>query len=420
MKKLIAIAMAAVLCLGLVACGGTSSSTASTGGSEAVASGTEGKSYKIGVVQAKIDDESALISEYYQDYVGPHYNCEFVFSEACSTTDATMTAIENFADAGCDGIMSFASTDALQQARLCQELGMAFSFNGNRTPMTEDTFTAGLDNFAGSFGADQPQIGHLFSDWMSTLDLSSAKGFVVLPSIAYKGNPQHIEITKSILESIQNGLGLTFTQSIDELATTASPISAENDKNVEVYIYPGTNADDGWLQGFSAALQTGKYDYVLSAQAIYSVGAVVIQEVEASYDQNIVVGSFGTIGESLATAFNTNDKFGNPSVDMATMKPSTVVASLAFAQMYNQLSGHHDQMQDANGEQMQYMFQMWSATTPADYDAVAGWDKGADTYIVNYDMIDSMLFDRSPKLTSEGLQEVLDGITYDSVAARLG
>ena len=420
MKKLIAIAMAVVLCLSLAACGTTTSSSSGAGGSEAGSAGAEGGGYKIGVIQAKIDDESALISEYYQNYVAPHYNCEFVFSEACATTDAAMTAIENFADAGCDGILSFASTDALQQARLCQELGMAFSFNGNRTSMTEDTFTAGLDNFAGSFGADQPYTGGLFSDWMSTLDLSSAKGFVVLPSIAYKGNAQHIEIATSILKGIQDGLGLTFTQSIDELVTTASPISAENDKNVEVYIYPGTNADDGWLQGFSAALQTGKYDYVLSAQAIYSVGAVVIQEVEASYNQNIVVGSFGTIGESLATAFNTNDQFGNPSVDMATMKPSTVVAALAFAQMYNQLAGYHDQMQDANGEQMEYVFRMWSATTPEDYEAVAGWDKGADTYIVNYDMIDSMLFDRNPELTGEGLQEILNGITYDSVAARLG
>ena len=102
------------------------------------------------------------------------------------------------------------------------------------------------------------------------------------------------------------------------------------------------------------------------------------------------------------------------------MKPSTVVAALAFAQMYNQLAGYHDQMQDANGEQMEYVFRMWSATTPEDYEAVAGWDKGADTYIVNYDMIDSMLFDRNPELTGEGLQEILNGITYDSVAARLG
>lgn len=412
MKKSIALILALVLCLALCACG-------EEGGSKVNEDGTH-DTFKIGVIQAKIDDESALISGYYQDYVGPHYNCEFVFSEACTTTDQCMTAIENFADAGCDAILSFASTDALQQCLVCQEKGMYFATNANRTPVTEELFTTNPDNYAGTYGADQPDTGKLFSTWMNDyLTLGEGDGFLVCTGLAYRGNTQQSEISSNILTAIQDAYGLTYETDIDTLVASSSPIEATNDKNIPIYLYPGFT-EDGWLQGLSAALQTGRYNYLLSSVQVYAQAAVVISEVEASYNRNIVVGSFGTIGDSLKASFETKDQFGNPSIDMATVKPSSLVASLAFAEVYNCLTGHGDVMNNSKGEKTDYVFRMWKAVTPEDYNIVAGWDKDADTYIANYDVIDSMLVEKNPNLTAQGIQDALNAVTYEAVLERLG
>lgn len=412
MKKLIAILLALTMVLALCACNEESGGKVNEDGTH--------DTFKIGVINAKIDDESALISSYYQDYVGPHYNCEFVFSEACTTTDQCMTAIENFADAGCDAILSFSSTDALQQCLVCQEKGMIFAANANRSAVTEELFTTNPDNFASTFGADQPDTGALFSKWMNeSLTLGEGDGFLVCTGAAYRGNTQQSEISSNILSAIQEAYGLTYETDIETLVASSSPIEAANDKNVPIYLYPGFT-EDGWLQGLSAALQTGRYNYLLSSVQVYAQAAVVIGEVEASYNRNIVVGSFGTIGDSLKASFETKDQFGNTSIDMATVKPSSLVASLAFAEVYNCLTGHGDVMNKSNGEKQDYVFRMWSATSPEAYNIVAGWDKGADTYIANYDVIDSMLVEKNPDLTAEGIQEALNAVTYDAVLERLG
>lgn len=433
MKKLLALILATCMTLSMAACGNAPASSATTGstspdGSSAPASSQGGaatvgnhKKFKIGVINAKIDDESSVISKYYQDYIAPRYNCEFVFSEACATPDQSMTAIENFADAGCDAIMSFSATDVEQQALLCQEYGMTFNFNGNRTKVSEGLFTLNPDNFAGSFGADQPNSGRLFSDWMNdTLKLTPEDGFIVCTGVAYMGNAQHIEISQNILTALQNSYGLTYETDIAALAESSSPIEAKNDKGVKIYVYPGAPTQDGWLQGLSAALQTGAYNHLLSSIQVYATAAVIVSEVEASYNKNIVVGSFGTIGDSLKTAFDTKDKFGNPSIDMATVKSSSLVASLGFAELYNSLTGYRDVMKDSKGEMTEFMFRIWNVTSPEEYNTVAGWDKGADTYIANYDVVDSMLGACNPNITAKDIQDALNAVTYDSVKARLG
>ncbi|MFR8706512.1 MAG: hypothetical protein ACLVFC_06985 [Subdoligranulum sp.] len=44
----------------------------------------------------------------------------------------------------------------------------------------------------------------------------------------------------------------------------------------------------------------------------------MVDEVEKSFGIDIKVASVGALGQTLTTAFNTKDPFGNPSIDLAT------------------------------------------------------------------------------------------------------
>ncbi len=379
------------------------------------------ETFKIGVMLLKIDDESATISKYFQDYIGPRYNCEFVFSEAVTTDEAAITVIENFADAGCDAVMAYYSSSSPENTcLLAQEYGMVYNINGNRNPQTEALYAMNPDNFAGTYGANQPEVGKLFSEWMnSSLTLTDEDGFLVCTGSASTGNVQHIEISTNIMDFIQNAYGLTFDKPVSELLTSSSPILAPNDQGIEIYIYPGST-QDGYLQGLSAALQTGNYNYLLSSvPMVYTQAAVVVDEVEASFEKDITVASFGILGDALKTSFETQDRFGNSSINMATIKSPTLVASIAFIEIYNVLTGYRNVMEDENGEMSGLQFKMWSVSSLEEYNTVAGWDKDETNYIVDYDVIDSMLGVCNPDLTGEKIQDVLDSVTFDYVSQRL-
>ena len=90
----------------LAACGGSSSSTAPAGSTASSAAASAAgaadpsshEKFKIGILEVQLNDESTNRAEWFRNYVAPHYNCEFMFSEACTDLNACMTFIENAAD----------------------------------------------------------------------------------------------------------------------------------------------------------------------------------------------------------------------------------------------------------------------------------------------------------------------------------
>lgn len=342
-----------------------------------------------------------------------------MFSEACTSTDLSMTFIENAADSGCDAIISFYPMDVEQLTQLCQEKGMVYAINGNRNAISESTFAGGYDNFAGGFAADQKALGVLFYDYLkANLTPDEEHGFIVATGLAFQGAAQQYEIAINMMRALEEIYDITFETSIEDLVKSAAPIEAKNDKGIEIYMYPGAANVDGYLAGLTSALQTGKFDYMLYSMALFAPTAVSIQEIEKSFNKNVSVVSFASFGEALTNAMNTKDQFGNSSLDMGTAKFTSLVSAMAFIEVFNVLTGHADVLKDAKGEMPCLEFSMVAVTSPEDLSVMESWDKG-DKWVGGTSVIDSCLGIFNPNLTPDQIQEIISGQTYEVIKERL-
>lgn len=437
-KKAICVLLVLSMCIGLTACSGSGSKTSkdttdttktenASGTSEEKKTETstdakDHKTFKIAVMEVQLNDESTIRAKYFKDYIGPKYNCEFMFSEACTTLDAAMTFIENAADAGCDAVINYyavpANTDQLIQ--LCQEYGMYYVENTGRTPDNEAAYAAKYPNFGGGFQADQPDTGRLFKEYLlANMDSSKTHNFIVGTGAAYQGNTQQTEISTNMLEAIAEMYDLKYDNTIEELITSSSPVNATNDKGIDIYCYPGAANQNGWLEGLSAALQTGKYDYLLMSPNVIGNVCTVISEVEEALNMDITYIGFGTFGDALKTAFDTTDKFGNTTLSMSTVKFTSLVSAMAFSEAYNLLTGHQEAVLSENGEPNVLLFRMQAVTSPEQLAEMSNWDTDGK-WVADYDFVDSILAVNNEGLTSKDIQERIYGVTYDSIKARLG
>ena len=424
-RRWLSVLLAAAVSISTVACsssgGAADTGAAASGTGEAAASSSEHETFKIAILEVQLNDESTNRATYFNDYIGPKYNCEFMFSEACDDLDSAMTFVENAASAGCDAVINYyavgANTEQLVQ--LCQEYGMYYIENGGRNDANDACYQAGYDNFGGAFQADQPDTGRLFREYMlETMDPSEEHSFIIATGAAYQGNAQQTEISTNMLEAIQEMYGLTYENTIEELITSASPIEAVNDKGIAIYCYPGIPSASGWLEGMSAALQTGKYDYLLLApQALGNVGTAV-SEVEEALDKDITVIGFGSFGDALNNAFNTTDKFGNTTVSMSTVKFTSLVSAMAFSEVYNMLTGYSDATKTAAGEPAVLTFRMEAVTSKEQLAEMSDWDTDGK-WVADYDIVDSFLGMNNDGLTAEQVQEKINAVTYETIKERL-
>lgn len=418
LKKGATFALTAAL---LVGCGGSNAGSSTSGtASGGESSGGESKHFKIGVLEVALNDESTNRAEYFKNYIGPEYDVEFMFSEAITDLDAALSFLENAADAGCDGIINYypIKDNTEQLVQKAAELGLAFVENGGRGPANDATYAAAYENFAGGFQADQPATGKLFKDWMeANIDVSGDHGYLIATGGAYQGNDQQTQISKNMLNALEELYGLKFDKTVEELYQSEAPIEGTNDKGVAVYCYPGMPTASGWLEGLTAALQTGKYDYILTAPNVIGNIGTAISELETAMKKDFTWIGFGTFGDALTTSINTKDSFGNQTLSMSTVKFTSIVSAMAFAKLYNNLTGHND-VNLVDGETAVNLFVMNSVTSPDQLEAMSTWDK-TGSWVADIDFVNSLITERGGAKTNEELQNNIYALTYDKIAERL-
>lgn len=371
----------------LTACGSsassTAASTAASTGSDSTAASTASdsaapaatKQYVIGIAEAQANDEVTTRRAYLEDFIAPTYNVKFIFSETLKDDAATKTFIENCIDSGVDAIIDMKSASG-QMAQLCMDNGLVYTINGNYTQHPE-LLTTDYTNFAGCIGANNAQVGSLFGDWLEeNASENGSEGFLISTSLAAQGNTQHVEITRAILEGLQQKYGITYTKSIDDLIASSETTNVENDKNILITLYPGSPNKDTWLPGISTLLQTGNYKMFLSSGQTYNQSATVVDEVEKSFGINIKVASVGALGTTLETAFNTKDSSGNSSVDLVAIKAVSTQTAAMFAATYNALvSGAECRAcRGEDGLPVYFTFNFIPITSAEQLTEMSGWD----------------------------------------------
>ena len=276
--------------------------------------------------------------------------------------------------------------------------------------------------FTGWSGADNAQVGNLFRDWLeANASEDGSEGFLVSTSLAAQGNVQHVEVSRAILEGLQEKYELTYEKTIDELVASSETTNVANDKNILITLYPGSPNKETWLPGISSLLQSGKYAMFLSSGQTYNQSATAVNEVEQAFGIDIKVASIAAFSTTLTTAFNTQDPNGNPSVDMVTVKPSSALNACLFATTYNALNGAIDTAcRDADGNAANYRFQMISITSPEELAMTEGWDdRDTGTWIAGKEFVDSMLVTNNPDITPEDINKIMASLNVESISAMM-
>ena len=387
---------------------------------EATVSPEDFDTFVIGIAEAQANDETVIRRAYLENYIAPLYNVEFIFSEALgSDSSAMLTFIENCADSDADAIMAWSGqTDSAQMASVCEEYGMYYMYNG---VAREQVFADNLPNFLGSFAADQKAQAQALADYLAeSASEDGSEGFIICSMLAASNNIIHTLITSASLTALQDKYGLAYEDTIENLTVTNAPLQVANDKGLNILIYPGSSRKETWLPGLSAYVQTGDYGFVLSAGQTYTNSSVVIDEVERQFDKNIKVVCVGSLGESLLTAFNTDDVFGNPSIDFVTVKANSYITGGMFAMTYNALTGYADNIKNEDGTCNTFMYSQWEVSSPEQLATMEGWDSGdAEMWIFDSGYVDQLLGIYNPDLTPETYQAVLDTCTYESTMEKL-
>lgn len=417
----------AMLLTSLAGCGGASSSApASTAGSGTASSTAEGgaatpaKQFVIGIAEAQANDEVTTRRAYLENFIAPTYNVKFIFSETLKDDAATKTFIENCIDSGADAVIDFKSTSG-QMARLCEENGLVYTMNGNyvgHPEFLEEDFPM----FAGCVGANNAQVGSLFGDWLeANASEDGSEGFLLSTSLASQGNTQHIEITRALLEGLQQKYDLTYEKTIDELIASSETTNVTNDKNILITLYPGSPNKETWLPGVSSLLQSGKYAMFMSSGQTYNQSATVVNEVEQSFGMDIKVASVGALGTTLSTAFNTQDPNGNPSVDLVTVKSVSALTACLFAVTYNALNGDIDTACRTDGKPVYYNFNFIGVTSPEQLTEMEGWDdRDTGNWIANKEVVDSMMTITNPELTAEEINGFMTSLSFEKIQEMMG
>lgn len=406
--KITAVFMTLILAFSVTACGGSGDGKGSSAGSG------EGMTYDewmaedpavIGVCFSQINTEYNTYKEYLEDYIGPKYNLEFIFSEAVSDVAGEISFLESCSAQGAVGFIDFAGNDMEQISQRCEDLGIYLVFQYVLDEDQKDLLSS--EYFLGTANSDSAIIGEKYGEALTKVaGNGELEGVLLTTAVAAKGNVQHIETGLNVLDGIASMANLTYTEDEYDIVTSSSAMAVENSADLPIYVYPGTVANtEGYLAGLSAQLMTGKYNVVISSTTAYSQMLTVIDEAEQALGKDIKLISVASLGSDLQNAMTTTDSFGNLTLDAAIIKPGTWVIGGLVVPLLNQLTGYSGACVDADGNHSEYIAGAFLVTTTEEMEQINTKDVAADSsWIMQASNLEEMLGMYHPEIT---LDEIL-------------
>lgn len=440
MKRILSAALVLLLVFSLAACGngqgatngqstnqaGSTSPSGDPGGAaDASGSGSEAPGtqdgdavdlppYKIAVAFTQINATALSQQEYLQTYVGPAFNVEFMFSEAVDSAEAAMTFIENAYAAGCGAIMNFQNSSVEQINAKANELGMYIISNAPAAENNDLPYVLGnmLAPVSGAAEAYRQMVEQFTGD-------GQPHNVIIISAGAGLGNEQHYECTYAMLEVLKDHYGLTYSDDIENLASSRGMTQVDTGTDMKILLYPGYPNSDTYVSGLSGELQTGDYDIVLGCNQATTRFAVAIDEVERAYNIDVKVGYFTSIDEAATASVTTEDVHGNSSVDSIVINPGNILVGGMFAVLHNGLSGNADAMR-VGGAGTVFDTPLWLAMDADTYLKLASLNTSADTLELGIEELQNMLCVYNSSADSASIQQQLLGLTADAVLAAKG
>lgn len=370
------------------------------------------KSIKIGVALGSTSAADIMMKDYYENTLGPAFNVKFVFSEALSDTGAVIAFLESAYASGCEAVVVY-PTDGLEQIiAKANELGLYLISNAARIQESVKE----MPYYAGNVSSGPQLTAESYRTIIEKILADGEKHNVVIVSGgAGMGSTQHNLVTRAVLESLQDAYGLTYNDTIENLAKSTSEVEVETGTDTKIVIYPGFASSDSYVPGMSNILQTGDYDVVICCYNVFSQFAVAINEVEKAYGNNIQVVTLASVDDTTTNAFNTKDTFGNPSIDAVVVKPLCALSAEMFVILYNAIHGNLDQVRANPGEACMYVLPMWYAYGYDEYMALSTLDNSPETYAFQPDDLKPMLVTENPDIDFQTIYDTFYNCTAQSL-----
>ena len=439
MKRILSAVLVLLLVFSLTACGNDQGSNGQTpngqvsntspsadpgnapGGSGSGDPGTQGGGdtvdlppYKIAVAFTQINATALAQQAYLETYVGPAFNVEFMFSEAVDSAEAAMTFIENAYAAGCGAIMNFQNSSVEQINAKANELGLYIISNAPAAENNDLPYVLGnmLAPVSGAANAYRQMVEQFTGD-------GQPHNVIIISAGAGLGNEQHYECTYAMLEALKDHYDLTYSDAIENLASSRGMTQIDTGTDMKILLYPGYPNSDTYVSGLSGELQTGDYDIVLGCNQATTRFAVAIDEVERAYNIDVKVGYFTSIDDAATASVTTQDVHGNSSIDSIVVNPGNILVGGMFAVLYNGLSGHADAMR-VDGAGTVFDTPLWLAMDADTYLKLASLNVSADTLELGIEELQNMLCVYNSSADSASIQTQLLGLTADAVLAARG
>ena len=398
MKKLTALFLALLMCLGAAACGQTAAPAESQTAEKEV--------HQIGVIVYNLGDEEVVgFREYLVGYIEKNFEMvKFVYSDSIRTQEQEMAFIQSACDSGVEGFMSFRTFDLAAEVALCEK-NQAYYMLASGT-VDEDEFAAVENNpwFLGIFGPGMDKERSLGNDMAEYfIKEHPAKRYFVLTGGAGMGNDMHRERATGILETLLNQPGVNFTGNVNLMAQ-ATKVTSFSSGDYTVTVCPGYIAtDESAFNSAKDTLSTGSYDAALS----------VLPPAE-------VVNYLGTATLGVVDSFNERNfqLFANGRMNYLAGKYSSEIGP-AFALMLNAVTGYAGDFRQ-NGKALNVNQCLWVAESADDYNQKYALSSSKTMTGFNFDDLSHVCRVFNPNATVDDLVKLAQECSYEAVLARRG
>lgn len=370
---------------------------------------TEMPHFKIGVSVGSWDAKALMTQNYYDDYLAPAFNVEFIWAEETGTDIAkVLNFVDTLASMGADAFIDYGSMTGEQLLAIgarCNEYGIWYVNNN----ASVDEAMMQFSYFGGTGGAVPSVVGEQFYEMADKIVNDGEKHNIILQSAgALGGVAQHIYTAASVLEALSKSFDLRFyTDDYVEIVTTTTSqtvLETGTDMKVALETSNPANADS-----YYNLLKTGEYDTVIFQMPQYLNCESVINEVEQSFGMNIRLISIAPIADTTYNSFATKDSTGNQALDAALIKNNSA-GGILFAMAYNCLTGHAEDMK-TDGMYELYDAPMWVCYNLEQYEKIAQLDaENGEYFTYRIEDIKELLFEFNPELTTEKMHELAAGV----------
>lgn len=388
--------------------------------SEAEAAPREAEEHIIGVVVfSQTDPELSMFVDYYRNYIAESFPVQFLISNDLSSTEEEIAFIRQAKEAGAEGIISFYGLGLAETVAACEEEEIYYVLGS--ASISDTDFDAVKDNpwFLGVIGPASSEEFRAGSDMAADFVQMGARSFLIVSGgAAGVGNFMHYSRVEGMLTGLQEELGLTFSQGIDELAASESLTVVETgDPDVTIVISPWYLQLDAGVENLRQAFADGDYDALLSTAGVTSVIDEIAAE-SAATGRSLLVGAVDCFSEANYDAVEQQDVEGHPMLNYVKGKYASMVAP-AFVAVFNAAEGDLDVV-NPGGEAFRLYQSYWTAAGEEEYVELYGYTQSI--FENAYSSIDLMQVIKAYNADASfaQFQALTEACDIDSVRARLG